>query len=74
VDVLATFGGPRPYTDTVASGLEVLSVLDADEGTFAAGGSGGPSLVLLVGPEVAEELAYAAAFADLAVAVAPADG
>jgi pilus assembly protein CpaB len=71
VDVLATFGGPRPYTDTVASGLEVLSVLDADEGAFAAGGSGGPSLVLLVGPEVAEELAYATAFADLAVAVAP---
>jgi hypothetical protein len=27
--------------------------------------------VLLVGPEVAEELAYATAFADLAVAVAP---
>jgi hypothetical protein len=71
VDVLATFGGPRPYTDTVASGLEVLSVLDADEGAFAAGGSSGPSLVLLVGPEVAEEPAYAAAFADLAVAVAP---
>jgi Flp pilus assembly protein CpaB len=71
VDVLATFGGPRPYTDTVASGLEVLSVLDVDEGAFAAGGSSGPSLVLLVGPEVAEELAYATAFADLAVAVAP---
>jgi Flp pilus assembly protein CpaB len=71
VDVLATFGGPRPYTDTVASGLEVLAVLEPNEGTFAAGGSGGPSLVLLVGPEVAEELAYATAFADLAVAVAP---
>jgi hypothetical protein len=28
--------------------------------------------VLLVGPEIAEELAYAVAFADLSVAVAPA--
>jgi hypothetical protein len=74
VDVLATFGGPRPYTDTVASGLEVLTVLRPDEGTIAAAGSSGPSLVLLVSPPVAEELAYAAAFADLAVAVAPAAG
>jgi pilus assembly protein CpaB len=71
VDVLATFGGPRPYTDTVASGIEVLTVVEPDEGTFTAGGSSGPSLVLLVSPEVAEELAYATAFADLAVAVAP---
>jgi Flp pilus assembly protein CpaB len=74
VDVLATFGGPRPYTDTVASGLEVLTVVEPEGEAFAAGGSGGPSLVLLVGPEVAEELAYAAAFADLAVAIAPATG
>jgi pilus assembly protein CpaB len=74
VDVLATFGGPRPYTDTVAGGLEVLSVVEPDAGAFAAGGAAGPSLVLLVGPEVAEELAYAAAFADLAVAVAPPSG
>jgi Flp pilus assembly protein CpaB len=72
VDVLATFGGPRPYTETVASGLEVLTILRPDEGMFAAGGTGGPTLVLLVGPEVAEELAYATAFADLAVAIAPA--
>jgi len=72
VDVIATFGGPRPYTDTVASGLEVLVVLEPEAGTFQAGGAGGPSLVLLVGPEIAEELAYATAFADLAVAVAPA--
>jgi Flp pilus assembly protein CpaB len=72
VDVIATFGGPRPYTDTVASGLEILAVVEPEGGAFEAGGAGGPSLVLLVGPEVAEELAYAAAFADLAVAVAPA--
>ena len=73
VDVLATFGGPRPYTDTVASGLEVLAVLEPDGGQFEAAGPGGPSLVLLTGPETAEELAFAAAFADLAVAVAPAE-
>ena len=74
VDVLATFGGPRPYTDTVAGGLEVLTVLEPDPGAFAAGGSSGPSLVLLVGPEIAEELAFATAFGDLAVAVAPPGG
>lgn len=72
VDVLATFGGPRPYTDTVASGLEVLTILEAEGAAFAAGGAAGPTLVLLVSPEVAEELAYAAAFANLAVTVAPA--
>ncbi len=72
VDVLATFGGPRPYTDTVASGLEVLSIVEEDGEVFEAGG-GGPSLLLLVGPDVAERLAYAAAFADLTVVVAPAE-
>ena len=71
VDVIATFGGPRPYTDTVASELEVLAIVEPDDGTFAAGGSGGPSLVLLVSPQVAEELAYASAFAEIAVTVAP---
>jgi Flp pilus assembly protein CpaB len=73
VDVLATFGGPRPYTDTVASGLEVLANLEPEDGTFAAGGAGGPSLVLLVAPEVAEELAYASAFAEIAVTIAPSE-
>jgi Flp pilus assembly protein CpaB len=72
VDVLATFGGPRPYSDTVASDLEVLTILDPKDGAIAAGGPSGPSLVLLVSPEVAEELAYASAFADLAVTIAPA--
>lgn len=71
VDVIATFGGPRPYSDTVASGLEVLAILEPSDGTFGAAGDAGPSLVLLVSPETAEELAYASAFADLAVTVAP---
>ena len=30
VDVIATFGGPRPYTDTVASELEVLAILEPE--------------------------------------------
>jgi pilus assembly protein CpaB len=71
VDVLATFGGPRPYSETVASGLEVVSILEPERGAIASAGDVGPSLVLLVSPEIAEELAYASAFADLAVTVAP---
>ena len=69
VDVIATFGGPRPYTDTVGSGLEVLSIVEDDAGTFEAGGSSGPSLVLLVSEETAEELAHATAFGRITVTV-----
>ncbi|HET7234961.1 MAG TPA: Flp pilus assembly protein CpaB [Actinomycetota bacterium] len=71
VDVLATFGGPRPYTDTVGADIEVLSVLDAAE-DFAAGGADGPSLVLLVSPDAAERLAHATAFGQISVTIAPA--
>lgn len=71
VDVIATFGGPRPYTDTVGSGLEVLSIVEEGGGTFEAGDAGGPSLVLLVTPDVAERLAHAAAFGEISVSVAP---
>jgi Flp pilus assembly protein CpaB len=73
VDVIATFGGPRPYTDTVGSGLEILSVVEQDEGTFQAGGATGPSLVLLVSPETAEQLAHATAFGQITVTIAPLD-
>lgn len=75
VDVLATFGGPRPYSDTVASGLEILSVLEPEQAGFAASGSqDGPSLVLLVTPDAAERLAYAKAFADLTLTIAGLEG
>ncbi|HZD17118.1 MAG TPA: Flp pilus assembly protein CpaB [Actinomycetota bacterium] len=74
VDVLATFGGPRPYTDTVAEGLEVLSVLGRDDDSVAASGGEGPSLVLLVSPQTAERLAYAVAFGRLSVSIGPAGG
>jgi pilus assembly protein CpaB len=73
VDVLATYGGPHPYSDTVAAGLEVLSIERADDAAVSADGQGTVSLLLLVSPETAERLAYATAYADLAVSVAPTD-
>jgi pilus assembly protein CpaB len=73
VDVIATFGGPRPYTDTVGTGLEVLSIVEEDAGTFQAAGPSGPSLVLLVSAETAERLAHATAFGHITVTVAPPD-
>jgi pilus assembly protein CpaB len=73
VDVIATFGGPRPYTDTVGTGLEVLSIVEDDAATFDAGGSSGPSLVLLVSAEAAEQLAHATAFGRITVTIAPLD-
>jgi len=74
VDLYATFGGPHPHTETVATGLEVLLLLgdEGAEGTtgLTSSASSGPTLVLLVSPEQAERLAYATAFADLAIAIA----
>ncbi len=72
--MLATFGGPHPHTETTASGLEVLRVLDEGDtsgGIAASGDTGGPVLILLVSPETAERLAYATAFGEIAVTVAP---
>jgi len=69
VDVLATFGGPHPYTNTVGTGLEILSVIDDSAGAFEASGTGGPSLVLLVSHETAERLTHATAFAEVSVSV-----
>ena len=69
VDVLATYPTGQPYTETVTVGAEVLLVLDG-------GGQGldaGSSVVLLVGPETAERLAHATAFAEISLAIAPAD-
>lgn len=71
VDVLATYPTGQPYTETVAAGAEVLQVMDrrgfADEGP-------GATVLLLVGPETAERLAHAAAFAEISLAVSPAEG
>jgi Flp pilus assembly protein CpaB len=74
VDVLATFGGGRPHTETVATALEVLSVLGSGQTDALSGApSDAPRLVLLVSPDEAERLAYAGAFADLSVTIAGAD-
>jgi Flp pilus assembly protein CpaB len=74
VDVLGTFGGGRPHTETVATALEVLSVLGSGQTDALSGApSDSPRLVLLVSPDEAERLAYAAAFADLSVTIAGTD-
>jgi hypothetical protein len=52
-------------------GAEVL-VAAAGRGEDAVGQAA--TLILLVSPDAAERLAYAGAFADLAIAVAPSDG
>jgi pilus assembly protein CpaB len=82
IDVLATYGGGQPHTETAGADVEVLLVLAP-----TAGGSGGLSvpgagaaatsqstLILLVSPDQEERLAYAAAFASLSIAVAPSGG
>jgi pilus assembly protein CpaB len=87
VDVLATFGtagAGQPHTETVVEGVEVLFVLG--EGAPAGGGSplsldvagaeagGSVTLIVLVAPDQESRLAYARAFADLEVGIAPAAG
>jgi pilus assembly protein CpaB len=70
VDVLATYGGQRAHTETVAPGVEVLRVLVTEGGGITGGATdAGPQLVLLVSPDVAERIAYARAFAQLSVAI-----
>jgi pilus assembly protein CpaB len=71
VDVLATFVTGQAHTETVVEGAEVL-VAGAGRSQQAAGQAA--TLILLVSPDAAERLAYAAAFADLAIAVAPSAG
>ncbi|MGH2710108.1 MAG: Flp pilus assembly protein CpaB [Actinomycetota bacterium] len=70
VDVLATFAAGQPHTETVVSGAEVLSILSGGIEGF----EGASTVVLLVSPDTAEQLAYARAFADLSVTVTSAAG
>lgn len=67
VDVHATFATGQPYTETVVTGAEVLTVASA--GSAGSEPSQGGTLLILVGPESAERLAFARAFADLSVAL-----
>jgi Flp pilus assembly protein CpaB len=79
VDILATYGSGQPYTETVVEDVEVLLVMGGrsppSEGlgldAGAAGVGPGLTLVVLVAPAQQEELAFARAFADLAVTIAP---
>lgn len=82
VDVLATYGGGQPHTETVASALEILLVLaptDAGSGGLSVPGAGAAAtsqstLILLVSPDQEDRLAYASAFASLSIAVASSGG
>jgi pilus assembly protein CpaB len=74
VEVYATYGGGRPHTELVASGLEVVRMLS--EGAVATGGiggtttgEGGVALVLLVDGDAAARLAYARAFGQLQIGI-----
>jgi pilus assembly protein CpaB len=71
IEVHATFASGQPHTETVVTGAEVVSVLEA--ASFGSETPGGPVLVILVGPETAERLAFARTFADLSVAVVATD-
>jgi Flp pilus assembly protein CpaB len=81
VDVLATFASGQPHTETVVTGVEVLFVLGdaaSDSSSLgldasAAGIGEATTLILLVSPTQEEDLAFARAFADLQVAIAPAE-
>lgn len=74
VDVLTTFGGAHPHTETSATGTQVLAVLTAPSGgSTDIGAAAGPQLVLVVDAVTASSLAYAAAFGHVTIAVDPPD-
>jgi Flp pilus assembly protein CpaB len=78
VDVLATYGagGGRPFTDTIVSGIEVLTVLDAGDDTSAiagAPGREGATIVVLADPDTVEALARAVALGVVTVSIAGPD-
>lgn len=68
VDVLATYTGGQPYTETVASSVEIIDTLDPQSGGLG-DGPHGPVLVLLADPSSAAEIAHAVAAARVDVAV-----
>ena len=72
VDVLATFGGHRPHTETVGESVEVLLVIPGTSAGSAVGAASPPTLVLAATPDLSERLAYASAFASVGIAVRPA--
>jgi len=89
VDVLATYNTGQPHTEIVVSSVEILLVLTSGTGRSglgtndraggldldraAAGLAGSITLILLVSPDQQERLAFARAFANLEVTMAPPD-
>lgn len=82
VDVLATYGGGQPHTETVVSDVEVLLTLEAGAGggrsvepaaalSGAGSGTAGPTLLLLVSADQEQRLAFARSFATLQVTIDP---
>jgi len=73
IDVLATYGANagRPYTETVASGIEVLDVVEGGPPIASAPGGAmtGPPIVVLADPTTVERLARAASLALLSIAI-----
>ena len=76
IEIYATYGGGRPHTELVASGIEVLRVLTGSTdqgggigGTTTSTGDAGVTLVLLVDADAASRLAYARAFGQLQVSI-----
>jgi len=67
VDVLAIYSGEQPCTETAASGLEALDVLDPS-GSSVGEAPSGITPVLLTDPSGTEELAHALAFAEIRIA------
>jgi len=76
VDVLATFGGGQPHTETTASNLEVIAAASGDEASSQLSTDGSRSaatITVLATPSEAESLAYASAFATISVSIVGAD-
>jgi Flp pilus assembly protein CpaB len=71
VDVLATYPS-RPDAETVVEAAEVLAVSRSDISDEL--GTNASSVTLLVTPDVAQRLAHARAFADITLAIGPAEG
>jgi Flp pilus assembly protein CpaB len=82
IDVLATFNAGQPHSEVVVSGVEILYVLGPpgvggapiaqDVGLdLSPDGGNSITLIVLVSPDQEERLAFARAFADLEVAIAP---
>lgn len=73
VDVLATYGANagRPYTETVASALEVLDVVEGGTpvSTTTSAAPAGPPIVVLADPATVERLARASSLALLSISI-----